>query len=81
MKSHYLILIKDYVYYMNGSGNLYLEGGKLIMNVNFSYSLVGNSSLGTTIWNKDHWEPPFEPTITDDSDDFTANWIYSFNLE
>jgi len=66
---------------MNGTGNLYLEGGKLIMNVNFSYSRVGSNTMGITVWFDDEWQPSDNPVITDDSGDFTANWVYSFNLQ
>jgi hypothetical protein len=81
MEKHYVSTVYDHLYTMNGSGNLYLEGGKVVMNVNFSYSRVGNNTMGITVWFNDHWEPSDNPVITDDSGNFTANWIYSFNLE
>ena len=52
-----------------------------IMNVNFSYSRVGSNTMGITVWFDDEWQPSDNPVITDDSGDFTANWVYSFNLK
>jgi len=81
MEKHYVSTVYEHLYVMNGTGNLYLEGGKLIMNVNFSYSRVGSNTMGITVWFDDEWQPSDNPVITDDSGDFTANWVYSFNLQ
>ena len=80
MEKHYAIWEYDYSYIMNGSGNLSLEGSQIIMQVNFDYSRTGNYTQGITVWFNDHWEPSDNPVIVDQSGDFTASWVYYFNI-
>ena len=81
MEKHYAIWEYDYSYIMNGSGNLSLEGSQIIMQVNFDYSRTGNYTQGITVWFNDHWEPSDNPVIVDQSGDFTASWVYYFNIQ
>lgn len=81
MEKHYAIWEYDYSYIMNGSGNLSLEGSQIIMQVDFDYSRTGNYTQGITVWFNDHWEPSDNPVIVDQSGDFTASWVYYFNIQ
>ena len=81
MEKHYAVWEYDYSYIMNGSGNLSLEGSQIIMQVNFDYSRTGNYTQGITVWFNDHWEPSDNPVIVDQSGDFTASWVYYFNIQ
>ena len=81
MEKHYAIWEYDYSFIMNGSGNLSLEGSQIIMQVNFDYSRTGNYTQGITVWFNDHWEPSDNPVIVDQSGDFTASWVYYFNIQ
>jgi len=51
------------------------------MQVNFDYSRTGNYTQGITVWFNDHWEPSDNPVIVDQSGDFTASWVYYFNIQ
>ena len=81
MEKHYAVWEYDYSYIMNGSGNRSLEGSQIIMQVNFDYSRTGNYTQGITVWFNDHWEPSDNPVIVDQSGDFTASWVYYFNIQ
>ena len=81
MEKHYAVWEYDYSYIMNGSGNLSLEGSQIIMQVNFDYSRTGNYTQGITVWFNDHWEPSDNPVIVDQSGDFSAGWVYYFNIQ